>query len=109
MPKLMKGYIQGLKRIQWLFSVGVLIAAVILMYGAVGANYKNRAGATPVKPKPLKDKIKTIVIDPGHGGHDSGCLGSSAQEKNVALSISLKLGKMIEQNFSDVKVIYTRK
>lgn len=109
MPKLMKGYIQGLKRIQWLFSVGLLIAATFLMYGAVQANYKNRVGAVPAKPKPLKDKIKTIVIDPGHGGHDSGCLGSSAQEKNVALAISLKLGKMIEQNFPDVKVVFTRK
>jgi len=115
----MKGYIQGLKRIQWLFSVGVLIAAVFLTAVGVWAMDKNspsitegeagEAFAPRAKPKPLKDKIKTIVIDPGHGGHDSGCLGSSAQEKNVALAISLKLGKMIEQNFTDVKVIYTRK
>jgi N-acetylmuramoyl-L-alanine amidase len=49
------------------------------------------------------------VIDPGHGGHDSGCHGSSSFEKNVALAVSLKLGKMIEANFPDVKVIYTRK
>lgn len=54
-------------------------------------------------------RIKTVCIDAGHGGHDSGCLGSSSKEKEVALSIALKLGKLIEQNFSDVKVIYTRK
>ena len=54
-------------------------------------------------------RIKTIVIDAGHGGHDTGCLGSSAREKNVALSIALKLGNLIEDNFPDVKVIYTRK
>lgn len=53
-------------------------------------------------------KIKTIVIDPGHGGHDSGCLGSSAKEKHVALAVSLKLGKMIEEKYPDVKVVYTR-
>lgn len=60
-----------------------------------------------------KDKrasvLRTIVIDPGHGGHDPGCHGSSAHEKNVALAVSLKLGKLIEQHFPDVKVIYTRK
>ncbi|MCO6500900.1 MAG: N-acetylmuramoyl-L-alanine amidase [Vicingus serpentipes] len=52
--------------------------------------------------------VKTIVIDAGHGGHDGGCQGSQSQEKHVALSIALKLGKYIEDNFKDVKVIYTR-
>jgi len=54
-------------------------------------------------------EVKTIVIDAGHGGHDPGCLGSSAREKHVCLSIALKLGKMIENYFPDVNVIYTRK
>lgn len=54
-------------------------------------------------------KLRTVVIDPGHGGHDSGCHGSSAYEKHVALAISLKLGALIEKHFPDVKVIYTRK
>lgn len=54
-------------------------------------------------------RIRTVVIDPGHGGHDSGCLGSSAKEKNIALEISLKLGRLIEQTYPDVKVIFTRK
>lgn len=52
--------------------------------------------------------IKTVVIDAGHGGHDGGCQGSFSNEKDVALAISLKLGKYIEENFKDVKVIYTR-
>lgn len=52
--------------------------------------------------------IKTVVIDAGHGGKDGGCVGAIANEKNIALSISLKLGKYIEDNFKDVKVIYTR-
>jgi len=56
-----------------------------------------------------KYQIKTIVIDPGHGGHDSGCLGSSSQEKHIALAVSLKLGELIEKFFPDVQVIYTRK
>lgn len=53
--------------------------------------------------------IKTIVIDPGHGGHDTGCLGSSSKEKDIALDISLKLGKLIHEHYPDVKVVYTRK
>lgn len=53
-------------------------------------------------------RIKTVVIDPGHGGHDAGCLGASAREKHIALDIALKLGKHIETNYPEVKVIYTR-
>ncbi len=53
--------------------------------------------------------IRTVVIDAGHGGKDPGCLGSGdLQEKHIALAISLKLGKYIEENFKDIKVIYTR-
>ena len=52
--------------------------------------------------------IKIIVIDPGHGGKDPGCQGVIHKEKEVALAVALKLGKYIEENFKDVKVIYTR-
>ncbi len=53
--------------------------------------------------------IKTVVIDPGHGGHDQGCHGSTAKEKHITLAISLKLGEYIEKNFPKINVIYTRK
>lgn len=53
--------------------------------------------------------VKTVVIDAGHGGKDTGCLGKHSQEKDIALGIALKLGSYIEQNISGVKVIYTRK
>ncbi len=62
--------------------------------------------------KKTNSKIRTIVIDPGHGGHDPGNLGTGrykTTEKHVALAISLKLGDYIENSFSDVNVIYTRK
>lgn len=52
---------------------------------------------------------KTVVIDAGHGGKDPGCHGKKSKEKEVALGIALALGKKIEENFKDVKVIYTRK
>jgi len=53
--------------------------------------------------------IKTVVIDAGHGGKDPGCLGiTTSQEKHIALSIALRLGKYIQEKTPDVKVIYTR-
>lgn len=58
---------------------------------------------------PLRDRVKTVCIDPGHGGHDPGCHGSFVNEKNVALAIGLKLGNLIETYYPDVKVVYTRK
>jgi N-acetylmuramoyl-L-alanine amidase len=53
-------------------------------------------------------KIKTVVIDAGHGGRDPGTHGRKAKEKDIALAIALKLGTYIEKNIPDVKVIYTR-
>jgi len=53
-------------------------------------------------------RIKTVVLDAGHGGHDVGCLGASSREKEIALGIVLKIGKLIEENLPEVKVIYTR-
>ncbi len=54
-------------------------------------------------------QVKTVVIDPGHGGAKPGALGKKSKEKDVTLSIALKLGKVITDNFSDVTVIFTRK
>ncbi len=53
--------------------------------------------------------IRTVVIDAGHGGKDPGCHGAYAHEKNVCLSMALMLGKLIEDKYPDIKVIYTRK
>jgi len=54
-------------------------------------------------------KIHTVVLDAGHGGHDHGCSGSSSKEKNNALNIVLDLGRLIEKQFPNMEVIYTRK
>jgi len=61
--------------------------------------------------KTTSNKLKTIVIDPGHGGHDPGNLGTGRYkktEKHIALAISLKVGELIKQNFPEIEIIYTR-
>ncbi len=54
-------------------------------------------------------KLKTVVLDPGHGGNDPGAVYAGYKEKDITLNVALALGEMITKNFSDVKVIYTRK
>ena len=56
--------------------------------------------------------LRTIVIDPGHGGKDPGTMGTkryNKYEKDIALSVSLKLGEYISNAFPDINVVYTRK
>ncbi|MBO4231628.1 MAG: N-acetylmuramoyl-L-alanine amidase [Bacteroidales bacterium] len=55
------------------------------------------------------NKVKKIVLDAGHGGEDPGALGKRAKEKDITLSVILKLGKLISENCEDVEVLYTRK
>src|SRR5688500_8606453 len=55
-----------------------------------------------------KPTIKTIIIDAGHGGKEPGAKGDYSFEKDVCLDIALKLGKRMEQEFPDVKILYTR-
>ena len=54
--------------------------------------------------------LKTVVIDPGHGGKDPGAPGksSSTSEKHIVLKISKLLGEKIRKEYPSVKVVYTR-
>ena len=61
--------------------------------------------------KKTNSKIRTVVIDPGHGGKDSGTMGTKRfkiYEKHVALAVSLKLGDYIKNTFPNIDVVYTR-
>ena len=55
------------------------------------------------------NKRFTLVIDPGHGGHDAGARGAISMEKNINLTVALRFGKYVEQNMPEVRVIYTPK
>lgn len=59
--------------------------------------------------RPTANVVDTVVIDAGHGGKDPGTHGVKTKEKDVALTIALKVGNYIEKNIPGVKVIYTRK
>jgi N-acetylmuramoyl-L-alanine amidase len=75
----------------------------------------------PPEPKPTREgdrsltralglKISRIVIDAGHGGHDTGTIGPHGlMEKDLCLDVALRLGALIEQKLPGAEVIYTRK
>ena len=70
----------------------------------VGFKNVNKKNKTPKPPY----KVKKVVIDAGHGGHDPGCVGSKSKEKDIALAIALQTGQKIKSLHPDVEVIYTR-
>lgn len=66
--------------------------------------------ALPVRldAKAIQSKKFTIVVDPGHGGNDPGAVYHGLSEKNIVLSLALKLGKLINQEVPDANLVYTR-
>jgi len=88
----------GLYFSERLASIFIFIA-VLGLFGLLGFVPKNSSGY----------KLKTIVIDAGHGGKDPGCLGKKHYEKDIALGVALELGKLLKENMPGVKVVFTRK
>lgn len=79
-----------------IFRLFNLVLIIFISYSATAQEYSS------------EKRIMTVVIDAGHGGKDPGAVCSKGYEKNLVLSIALKLGGYIQENFDDVKVIYTR-
>ncbi len=52
--------------------------------------------------------VKTVIIDPGHGGIFPGAICSGVKEKDLNLAVALKLGAMMRRELPDIKVVYTR-
>ncbi len=78
------------------------LTIIFLLFSLFGALFLS------FKVENKKYKIKTIVLDAGHGGKDPGTHGKKTNEKDVTLSVVLKLGKLIKAKYPDVKIIYTR-
>ena len=68
-----------------------------------GASALNYSKLTFPKKKGIR-----VVIDAGHGGHDSGAVGKNSLEKDLVLKMALKAGDLIEKRFPDVEVFQTR-
>ncbi len=81
-----------------IFNCFVLIAAMLMPLQLSGSSASGNLG------------LKTVVIDPGHGGKDPGALGSrkNMHEKHIVLAVSKLLGDKIRKAYPDVKVVYTR-
>ena len=82
----------------WARFVGILILFLIMGWGS-GACVAIAATKRPF----------VLVIDAGHGGKDAGAVGQLTKEKDINLNVALALGRLVEKNCPDVKVIYTRK
>jgi N-acetylmuramoyl-L-alanine amidase/type II secretory pathway predicted ATPase ExeA len=81
-----------------------------LQTAAYGSWNSSGAPGQPTLSRELGLKISRIVIDPGHGGFDTGAMGPHGLvEKNLCLDVALRLGKLIEQNIPAAEVMYTRK
>lgn len=76
-----------------------IIALFIVLLVAVGPVFSQKKDTY---------RVRTVVIDPGHGGAKPGAQGSKSWEKNITLAVAKKFGRLIEDNYPDVKVIYTR-
>jgi len=83
-----------------------LLVLILLVAGGLSLSSfeTGRSALRTTKPK----LIRTIVIDPGHGGSDVGARGQFSSEKEICLDVSLKLGKMIEKAYPDIRLLYTR-
>ncbi|GAB3266353.1 hypothetical protein GCM10027347_34310 [Larkinella harenae] len=67
-------------------------------------NPKQDQQAAEVRP----GRLRTVVLDPGHGGKDPGTMTKRNRESRIVLKIALELGRRIKEELPGVKVIYTR-
>lgn len=59
-------------------------------------------------PPAQKATVRTLIIDPGHGGFDPGARGLISNEADVSLAVALKFGRALKEEFPEMNVIYTR-
>lgn len=81
-----------------------LLVLFLFSFASILLSFTNKN----VEEENARTQIKTIVIDPGHGGFDSGAKGSFSKESDVSLAVSLKLGAAIHEEFPNIKIVYTR-
>jgi N-acetylmuramoyl-L-alanine amidase len=85
-----------------------MMKRTILLLSALGVAFLFYSFKNDPKSVAPKASIRTLVIDPGHGGTFPGARGSFSWEKDVSLAVALKFGKALEAAFPDLKIVYTR-
>ena len=86
------------KRSNYLFLAALTVLVMVMV-----SSFGDAPAITPQKPT-----LRTLIIDAGHGGRDQGAKGLLSTEAAIALDIALKVGKAIEKEFPELKVVYTR-
>ena len=83
----------------------IIMTAFLVMWLIPGSH-----GSFELSAKEKSLTLKTVVIDPGHGGHDPGGVSTDRKtyEKNLTLDIAKRLGQKIKEKYPDVKVVFTR-
>ncbi len=68
------------------------------------------AAAVPARAGEDKEKPFVLVLDPGHGGKDYGCIGRITNEKTIVLDVARRVGELVAKSCGDsVDVVFTRK
>lgn len=80
-------------------------STIIAVFLLVSLPFFSETASYKLKPS---NSAFTIVIDAGHGGKDSGALGSVVKEKDIALQLALRLGQYVQKYMPTVRVLYTR-
>lgn len=90
------------------YAVTIIFALLALIPASMRGI--NRPGYGEDSNREKLNSIKTVVIDPGHGGKDPGTIwgGGRYREKDIVLQVSLRLGEMIKAAYPHIKVLYTR-
>ncbi len=91
------------------FSPEFIFDTLLIFDDTIKINFIKLSKNEPSKNNSKLNGIRTIIIDPGHGGKDPGAIGKTGtQEKNINLDISLKLEKILSSNFNNIDVVLTR-
>ncbi|MEP7256968.1 MAG: N-acetylmuramoyl-L-alanine amidase [Flavitalea sp.] len=80
------------------------IGLVFLAFFSIAVLYSFSSVKAPVQ----KPALRTIIVDAGHGGEIPGARGAYSNEKDICLAVALKLGKKLEKEFPETKILYTR-
>jgi N-acetylmuramoyl-L-alanine amidase len=91
-----------LKKTLSVSSILVIIALILSFKKEPSADHRLNASPDAIAA------IKTVIVDAGHGGSDVGARGNYSYEKDICLAVALALGKLLEEEFKDLKILYTR-